>query len=157
MRESKFQREVIWVLRKIGCVCLKQSERGYPDYLVVIPGGGSLFIEFKSETGKVSAVQVRRINALRRMSATVFVCSPSDPKSSILQILLICARYNRPHLVYILGDMIQSLPGPLDWAELGRSCYDYCDSVGAFLGNATPIGMGRMSSKGLMVLLWHSL
>lgn len=94
MLERKFQAEVLWLLRKMGCLCSKQKEKSMPDYLVVIPGGGSLFIEFKSSTGKLSQLQNSRVAKLRRLGATVFVASPKDP-GEVLQIMRVCALYRK--------------------------------------------------------------
>lgn len=94
MLEANFQAEVLWLLRKMGCLCVKQKERSMPDYLVVIPGGGSLFIEFKSSTGKLSKLQHRRANRLRSLGATVFVASPNDPWI-VVHIMRVCALYSK--------------------------------------------------------------
>lgn len=92
MLEAKFQAEVLWLLRKMGCLCAKQKDRSMPDYLVVIPGGGSLFIEFKSSTGKLSKLQSSRVDKLRRLGITVFVSSPKNPWV-VLQIMRVCTLY----------------------------------------------------------------
>lgn len=94
MLEAKFQAEVLWLLRKMGCLCSKQKERSMPDYLVIIPGGGSLFIEFKSSTGKLSKLQNSRVAKLRRLGATVFVASPNN-SWVVIEIMRVCALYRK--------------------------------------------------------------
>lgn len=92
MLERNYQAEVLWLLRKMGCLCAKQKDRAMPDYLVVIPGGGSLFVEFKSSAGKLGKLQSKRADKLQRLGATVFTASPKNPWE-VLQIMRVCALY----------------------------------------------------------------
>lgn len=108
MLEGKFQAEVLWLLRKMGCLCAKQKDRSMPDYLVQTPGGGHLFIEFKSSTGKPSPLQARRIYKLRSMGAAVYVLS-SKTTVDVLQIMRIVSLYSAPNKKLFLTQIIDAL------------------------------------------------
>lgn len=152
MIESKFQAEVLWLLRKMDCLCSKQKERSMPDYLVVIPGGGSLFIEFKSSIGKLSALQARRVAKLRGMGSTVYVLSPRT-SIDVLQIMRNISYYSAPYKKLFLSQII-------DVMNLSRSYeVSWGDSFKRFLiedAAVIPQNMRRLGLKHLLSILWES-
>lgn len=55
------------------------SKVGWPDLVLWHPrDGGVLFVELKTDTGKVSAEQQRTLTSLRSAGAEVYVWRPSD-------------------------------------------------------------------------------
>ena len=54
------------------------SERGYPDLTLCKPGHGVLFIELKTERGRVSSSQQQWLDALQASGAEVYVWRPSQ-------------------------------------------------------------------------------
>lgn len=53
---------------------------GIPDYHIAIPARGyaSLYIEFKTDTGTLSDIQVKRIETLRGAGNLVVICRSAD-------------------------------------------------------------------------------
>ena len=63
--EASLERRCCAYAKGRGCLPLKlwPTLAGLPDRLILVPGGVIWFVEFKSETGRVSPIQ-RRIHAL---------------------------------------------------------------------------------------------
>ena len=61
MRESAVERKLVKGIRKLGGVALKfvsPGHAGVPDRLVLLPGGRIIFVELKTTTGRLSALQL---------------------------------------------------------------------------------------------------
>lgn len=72
--ESAFQRKAKsngWLTQKLDS---GKISRGWPDRLIVLPGGSVVFIEFKTAKGKLSELQAYRISQLRDYGQNVYVC-----------------------------------------------------------------------------------
>ena len=71
-------------LKKMGCIYMKfvsPGNDGVPDRIIVLPGGGVIFVELKDTTGKLMANQRVQISRLRKQGALVFVVTGmSDAK-----------------------------------------------------------------------------
>ena len=75
MKESEVQRKIILQLEKRGWVVvklIKTTMNGIPD-LMALKDGSTVFIEVKTETGKVSELQKYRHEQLKKQGFTVFV------------------------------------------------------------------------------------
>ena len=81
MLESTLQKQCITHCKQVGAFAVKvdsTSSRGWPDLTVVLPNGVVLFVELKTKTGVVSAMQQRMINKLERNRANVYVIRSID-------------------------------------------------------------------------------
>lgn len=71
-------------LKKMGCIYMKfvsPGNDGVPDRIIVLPGGGVIFVELKDTNGKLMANQRVQISRLRKQGALVFVVTGmSDAK-----------------------------------------------------------------------------
>lgn len=66
------------VIKQMGGRCLKwvcPGHRGVPDRIVLLPGGRIWFVEFKTETGRPTALQKHWQRVLSRMGFNVCILS----------------------------------------------------------------------------------
>lgn len=69
MRESSIEKKFVGELRKLGCVAYKfvsPGNDGVPDRLVITPRGRVIFVELKTDAGKLSPVQKGQIGRLKK-------------------------------------------------------------------------------------------
>lgn len=74
-------------LKKLGCIYMKfvsPGNDGVPDRIVVLPGGDVIFVELKSETGKLSYTQIYQISRLRQKGAKVLLVSTKVEAQELL-------------------------------------------------------------------------
>ena len=75
--------------RRIKFIHAKMSKKsplpeGWPDYTILVPGGHLLFMEVKTQTGKLSSIQTACINSLNEDGYRVFVPRSFDEYRLIL-------------------------------------------------------------------------
>ncbi len=80
--EKDFRQQVVDFARLTGWHCYftwnsMHSPKGFPDLVLVRPPE-LLYVELKSDTGKLTAEQEECIDILRQAGQTVFVWRPSD-------------------------------------------------------------------------------
>ena len=76
MRERDLEKKFAEKVKTLGGITRKwasPSHRGVPDRVVIWPGGEVHFVELKTETGVLSALQKKEIDLLDAMKATVLV------------------------------------------------------------------------------------
>ena len=74
MIESALEAKFVKGIRKAGAVAWKfvsPGHSGVPDRLVLIPGGRVIFVELKTETGSLTALQIETHNQLRDLGFEV--------------------------------------------------------------------------------------
>jgi len=96
MTESEIQRDIIAFLKTCGFIVyrmnsgavrhnVKMCDPGTPDLMVISPYGNVLWIEVKTETGKLSMVQLEMHARLRSCDQAVIVArSVEDVKEIII-------------------------------------------------------------------------
>ena len=87
MSESKIEDKVVKKAKKLGFLTYKfssPSNKGVPDRLFICPRGKLFFIEFKSNTGKLSKSQQFEIEKLRIAFQTVFVVNDVEVGFEVL-------------------------------------------------------------------------
>lgn len=80
MREKEFENKIKSYLRERGHWCVKffangYTRRGIPDILACV-NGHFIAIEVKTDTGKVSPLQAREVNAIRDAGGMAFILRP---------------------------------------------------------------------------------
>lgn len=81
--------------RKLGGLALKYDncfDRGYPDRLVLLPGGAQGWIETKSRGCKPTALQALRHSRLRALGQAVHVCDSKEAVDEALRQIGLRAR-----------------------------------------------------------------
>lgn len=79
--EKWLERELVRKIEARGGLALKYSNgqaTGYPDRLVLLPGGRLVFVELKTKGRKPTKLQALRHEALRRIGFTVYVIDCVD-------------------------------------------------------------------------------
>lgn len=86
MRESEIERRLVSAVKAARGLCLKWSSpsmRGVPDRICLLPGGRVVFVEVKSPTGKLSALQRVRIEQLAALGHDVRVINSEEQADAI--------------------------------------------------------------------------
>lgn len=76
MREKDIEKILVNEVRKLGGRAYKwvsPGNDGVPDRIVILPGQPPIFVELKTETGKLSALQGVQITRLRELGQDVRV------------------------------------------------------------------------------------
>ncbi len=74
--ESKIQRNIVAKLESLGYLVRKMDSStsvGWPDLIAISPEGVVYFLEVKTATGRLSKLQERTINQLRKNHGNVAV------------------------------------------------------------------------------------
>lgn len=76
MTESQIERWMVSQVRRFGGLCYKFTSPGHagvPDRIVITPAGRIIFVELKSDTGRLSKLQRHEISELQKRDADVRV------------------------------------------------------------------------------------
>lgn len=87
MTETELSRKITEALETIGCMVIRvqsgslqmrgrrirAAKAGTPDLCVLVPGGRTVWLEVKTDTGKLSDVQKRTHDRMRAMGHVVSV------------------------------------------------------------------------------------
>lgn len=87
--EKSIERYLVEQAKQNGLLCLKYSNPnmvGYPDRLLVLPGGGVVWVELKSKGRKPTKIQQMRMSELTGMGHLVKVI---DNKADIDELIKI--------------------------------------------------------------------
>lgn len=86
--EKAIEAYLVRKVKDLGGVCLKYSNPGvvgYPDRVVLLPGGFVVWVELKSKGRKPNRVQQLRIGQLRAMGHNVAVVDSKEQVDVLLQ------------------------------------------------------------------------
>lgn len=86
--EKAIEAYLVRKVKDLGGVCLKYSNPGvvgYPDRVVLLPGGFVVWVELKSKGRKPNRVQQLRIDQLRAMGHNVAVVDSKEQVDVLLQ------------------------------------------------------------------------
>lgn len=74
MRESSIESKLVRMVRERGGLCFKfvsPGNPGVPDRIVITPTGRTVYVELKTEVGRLAAIQKWQHDELRKRGADV--------------------------------------------------------------------------------------
>ena len=90
MLEKQVERKLVEGVKVLGGMCLKfvsPSSKGVPDRIVLLPNGKVIFVELKTDTGRLSKIQEFMIDEMQKRKADVRVLyGVNDVKSFLTSI-----------------------------------------------------------------------
>ena len=89
MLEKDIEKILVGEVKKLGGRAYKwvsPGNDGVPDRIVVFPNRPPIFVELKSETGRLSALQQVQIKRLRELGQAVIVVKGIDGLSQFFQL-----------------------------------------------------------------------
>lgn len=81
MLEKEIERWLGEQMKKLGCLYFKfvsPSNPGVPDRIVITPDGRTIYLELKTEIGRLSNIQKRQIERMRANGADVRTIKGKD-------------------------------------------------------------------------------
>lgn len=76
MREHEIEKKVCQYVESYGGAALKlrcEGRNGFPDRTVILPNGKVIFIEFKTQNGRLRSAQQKCIDDLHSLRQEVYV------------------------------------------------------------------------------------
>lgn len=90
MRESDIEKILVSEVKKLGGRAYKwvsPGNDGVPDRIVILPDRPPMFVELKSEAGRLSALQQAQIKRLKDLGQAVYVVKGIDGLSGFFQLV----------------------------------------------------------------------
>lgn len=76
MREATIEARLVREVRKLGGLCYKftsPGNPGVPDRIVILPDGRTIYVELKTEIGRLAKIQQWQLEEMRKRGADVRV------------------------------------------------------------------------------------
>lgn len=96
MKESTIEARLVREVRKLGGLCYKftsPGNPGVPDRIVILPDGRTIYVELKTEIGRLAKIQQWQIGELRKRGADVRVLKGMEQVVAFLEEVRTCAVY----------------------------------------------------------------
>jgi len=77
MRESQIEKSLSQRIKARGGLCYKfisPSNPGVPDRIIITPDGRTVYVELKTEIGRLASIQQWQISEMQKRQADVRVC-----------------------------------------------------------------------------------
>ena len=89
--ESDIEQALVTGIESMGGQCIKHGQDGWPDRIVVLPRGQTIWVELKRPDGRVAPLQQWRSAKLRKLGHRVETPYSKEDVETLLQELLSCA------------------------------------------------------------------
>lgn len=86
--EKHIEAHLVKKVKEIGGVAFKfvsPANRGVADRVVVLPGGGVIFVEVKSATGKLSPLQEQFAKDMQRLGQNYIVLNSREAVNAFIE------------------------------------------------------------------------
>ena len=90
MLEKNIEAYLVKSVRRIGGIAYKfvsPANRGVADRVVVLPGGGVIFVEVKSATGKLSPLQEQFAKDMQRLGQNYIVLNSREAVNAFIDVV----------------------------------------------------------------------
>jgi hypothetical protein len=91
LREAEIERKACEYAEGLGFLPIKVGKNGWPDRLIATPHAGSIWIEFKTQSGRLRALQKARIRQLLKLRHYVAIINTFESAKSLLDSALFSA------------------------------------------------------------------
>lgn len=94
MKESTIEARLVREVRKLGGLCYKftsPGNPGVPDRIIILPDGRTIYVELKTEIGRLAKIQQWQIGELRKRGADVRVLKGMEQVVAFLEEVRTCA------------------------------------------------------------------
>ena len=91
MLEKEIERRMVQTVRERGGLCYKfvsPSNPGVPDRIIITPNGQVVFVELKTETGRLAKIQAWQLDEMRKRGADVRVANGWPAVKALLEEVL---------------------------------------------------------------------
>ncbi len=88
MKESVIEAKLARAVKRKGGLCYKfvsPGNPGVPDRIVITPGGQTIYVELKTEVGRLANIQTWQIEEMRRRGADVRVLKGMEQVDRFLE------------------------------------------------------------------------
>lgn len=88
MKESEVERRLVQMVRKRGGLCYKfvsPGNPGVPDRIIITPDGRTIYVELKTEIGRLANIQRWQIAEMQKRGAEVRVIKGLDAVKALVE------------------------------------------------------------------------
>lgn len=88
MKESEVERRLVQMVRKRGGLCYKfvsPGNPGVPDRIIITPDGRTIYVELKTEIGRLANIQQWQIAEMQKRGAEVRVVKGLDAVKALVE------------------------------------------------------------------------
>lgn len=88
MKESQIEAKLVRMVRDRGGLCYKfvsPGNPGVPDRLIITPAGRTVYVELKTETGRLASIQKWQLREMQKRGADVRVVKGMDQARALVE------------------------------------------------------------------------
>lgn len=88
MKESEVEHRLVQMVRKRGGLCYKfvsPGNPGVPDRIIITPNGRTIYVELKTEIGRLANIQRWQIAEMQKRGAEVRVIKGLDAVKALVE------------------------------------------------------------------------